>query len=162
MRTVIIIIAGAMITALLNFALSSQGYVNLVWVAGLAVIIADFELAGIVFMVLAGFLFDVMVLGNVGITSVSAAIGAGVYILAKGFGVTDRIWQSVLWVLVALMASFAADAVLETLLSDRHLSLDLSGYWLRSVAVNAVLVGITYAVIQGIRRRAGRNTSVRL
>jgi hypothetical protein len=162
MRTVIAIIAGAMVAALLNFALSSQDYVNLIWVVGLALVIADLELAGIVFLVLAGFLFDVMVLGNVGVTSVSGVIGAGVYILAKGSGVTDRAWQKVLWVLVALMVCFGADAVLETLLSERYLGIDLTGYWIRSVAVNAVLVGIVYSVIQGYSRRVGGSTSVKL
>lgn len=162
MRTIFVIIVAAMITALLNFALSSQDYVNLVWVIGLALIVADLELAGIVFVVLAGFLFDIMVLGNVGVTSVSGVIGAGVYILARGIGINDRVWQIVLWLLVSLMTSFGVDAVLESLLSDRYLGLDLSGYWFRSVSVNAVLVGIVYTVIQGIKQRFGGSNSVKL
>lgn len=162
MKTVIAVFLTALLSALLTFALGSQDYVNVIWAVGLALVVADLELAGISFLVLSGFLFDIMILGNVGVTSASAVIGVGVYILAKGLGITDRLWQKVLWVLVALLVTFGVNAIVGNVLSGRYLGVDLLDYWFRSVLINAVLVGGVYALISWMKVRFGGTTTVKL
>lgn len=162
MRKVLFVIIAAIVVALLNVGVSFLDYADFIWVVTIALFLVGYELVGIGFIILSGFLFDIMMHGAVGSTSLSGLLGVGIYVVAKGLGVADRVWQKVLWVAVGLFVCFAGEAVLRNLLEDMPLQIDLYGYWLKGIVVNGVLVGLVYLVAENVARRFDTRNAVKI
>ena len=128
MRLIIGVIIGSLGIALLNVGVSYIGYADLVWIVAIALFICGLENVAVGFAVLSGFLFDVMIHGDVGTTSLAVLVGLGIYVVGKGLGVADRVWQKVLLVLVTLIVCYAIESLMrEALQADRNVSCQPTG-----------------------------------
>ena len=153
MRLIIGVIIGSLGIALLNVGVSFVGYADLVWIVAIALFICGVEDGAVAVAVLAGFLFDMMIHGNVGTTSLTVLVGLGVYVIGKSLGVADRLWQRVLLVIVVLIVCFAMNTLIKGILDGVTFDTGMFEYWLKGVAINAALVALSVGVIQYFQRR---------
>jgi cell shape-determining protein MreD len=102
--------------ALLSNAVTLIGQFNLIWIVVIALFLAEFEDASIITAVLAGFLFDLMMGDNTGITGVTVLVGLGLYILVYSLGLitgkTQKIFSSLIIFFLASLTEFFIKYVL--------------------------------------------------
>jgi cell shape-determining protein MreD len=102
--------------ALLSNAVTLIGQFNLIWIVVIALFLAEFEDASVITAVLAGFLFDLMMGDNTGITGVAVLVGLGLYILVYSLGLitgkTQKIFSSLIIFFLAGLTEFFIKYVL--------------------------------------------------
>lgn len=162
MKRVLILIALSFVVALLNIAVSFLGPVNLVWAAAVALYISEREKSGIVFAVASGVMFDIMMHGNVGLTTISILGALLIYVLVKSIGFGDRSWQklgiSFVVMFLALMLQSLGRALLEGNTSGFF---DLQ-YFLQGAVVNTVILVAFYIMIYLVGDRFTSKNVVKL
>ena len=162
MRTFLAVLIGSLVLAFLSIGLSYIGYVELLWVAVVALFVSDHEDEALGIAVLSGFLFDVMMHGNVGFTSLSILAGLAVYIAAKGFGFADRAWQKVVVVVLVFVTAFLVEFGLRSIVDPVGFDIVMVRVIAVSVGVNAVLTGIGVFVVREIDRRISTSGTVKI
>ncbi len=135
------------IAALLNLGVSFIGSLNFVWVITAALLVSGLEDLAIVFALVSGFLFDIFLHADLGTTSISVLIPAGIFIIIRSFGFGDRLWQKFIMIFVVLFLSFFISSLLDIVLRGESISISNNvGYWVS----RALSSGIFAVVIHGI------------
>ncbi len=162
MKRIGIVIIGSCLTALLGFAISSFGPVSLVWVVAGVLFLSDMETEAIVIAILGGGVFDLLSHGNAGLTGMSVLCGLGVYSLARGLGVADRVWEKVVFLLAAVFCGNILEALLLSVLDGLPLDSSLFEIWLRNVMVNSVMIGVGLLLLKTVMRPSTSGVKVKL
>ena len=162
MRKLFAVIIGSLVLALLSVGVSYVGYIELVWVFAVGLFISGHEEEGLGVAVLSGFLFDVMMHGNVGFTSLSILVGIAVYVLAKWLGLFDRTWQKVGVVLMVYVVAYLVEFGLRNIVEHAGFDAEVLRFVGVGILINVTLTGIAVFVIKEIDRRVTTSGTVRI
>lgn len=104
--------------ALLSFGLSFVSGANLVWVVGIVLFIHNLELDSLFFVVISGFIFDVLMHGYAGKTSLSVLISLVLLTLARSLGFGKNTWQKVMMIVVGVSLASLLEVLIRHLLDS--------------------------------------------
>ncbi len=133
LRTVLL----GLIVAVLTVTFSFVADVNFVWIFAMALFVAEMEGAGILFVVLSGFVLDIGMHNQLGYTAIVFLGGSLVFIIAKALRLTIKWWMA----FIVTVLVFAVITVFECY--DK-----LAWHCVVDVAVMSVLANILGVIIK--------------
>ena len=162
MRNIVLVIISSIAAALLGYAFSFTGYINLVWVGAVVFFVSDWVTEAVIFAVLGGLLTDLLLHSNAGVTGLSVLVALSMYLLAKAAGVASKRWQKMIAVVVVFCLCFAVDAVVRSLLGTSVEAGDLIEFWSTGVIVNSLLTLGGILALRQVERTATSGRKVKL
>ncbi|MBN2101144.1 rod shape-determining protein MreD [Candidatus Dojkabacteria bacterium] len=149
MKRLTSIVLFSILVAIANFGLSFVADLNLVWIIGMALIMSDSESEAVVLTVLSGFLFDVMMHGHIGITSLSFLVPAFLLVIVKSIGFGDRSWQKFIISFVFFFLIVIFELVLRQLIGESGgLSGSAIGHSVGKIVLNGFVSLVVYGLIE--------------
>lgn len=148
MNKTIRVLIGAIMAALLGYAFSFLGYVELVWVGTVVLFVMGSETQAVIFSLVGGILFDMILHAHAGVTSLSVLVALVLYVLARSLGVAGKEWQRIIALVLVFCGCFAIEALIRLLLGESAGVEGMLGFWSTGVLVNVSLTLIGMALFR--------------
>jgi hypothetical protein len=154
MKKVLRILLLSIILALLSSGAGLVVNLNLVWVVAAALFVVGFEMSAVVIAVLSGFLFDVMMGANVGITGLSIILGLGVFALINSLGLITSNAQKFISVMVVFFLAGIVNSFVKYVLGEFSIfNWMVIGNVFQEKLFGALLSGIVLLLIESWKDR---------
>ncbi|MDD3661871.1 MAG: hypothetical protein PHG63_02285 [Candidatus Dojkabacteria bacterium] len=162
MKAFLLIIISAVFVAVLNAASTAILPVDFVWVFAVALFLSGEEGKAVLFALVSGTIFDIMVRGHAGIASLSMMVGLIVLVAGRSMGITERAWQKAIVVFVSLFFAEVTEAAIRAILDGLVLSVTHIELWASSTAYNAVAVALLLVAMRYMQGARPARPAVRL
>jgi cell shape-determining protein MreD len=163
MKTFIKLFLVSLALALITSGISLIGNLNLIWIAVIALFVAEFEYYGVVVAVVAGGAFDIMMGDNVGLTGFAVLVALTIYVLIHGLGLITSDWQKILSIFVIYVFTYAVEFLVKVVLGELNtFNVDTILFILRNAIPGVILTIITFTFIQNWKKHNLNKATVKL
>lgn len=163
MKNVLKIFGLSILVSIIGVGISKISYINLIWVFTIAFFLTGNTRFAVSFSVVGGFMYDLFLHNNVGVTSLAILLGILIYLGIRSLFSGDGLIYQIMSVIFSVFFSFVIKASVEMLTeSIRYESISDFFYWITDFIVHSIAVGVIIWILGGIRGAVNQNKKIRL